>query len=68
MDENEKLRGQRPKSPNCMKCVHYKVSWDPLLPNACEVFEIKSRLMPSVEVFRIVGENCPSFMPRTTQA
>jgi len=45
-----------------MKCTHYRVSWDPFLPHVCEIFEIKSRLMPSVEVLRAVGKNCPSFV------
>jgi len=30
-------------------------------PHACEIFEIKSRLLPSVEVFNAAGGNCPSF-------
>jgi hypothetical protein len=49
------------KLPNCRKCVHFKISWDPALPNSCTVFSIKSRFMPSLEVFRSAGENCPSF-------
>jgi len=52
---------QRPGLPNCLKCAYYKVSWDPARPHACEVFEIKSRLMPSVEVFNNAGGNCPSY-------
>jgi hypothetical protein len=50
-----------PRPPNCLKCAYFKVSWDPALPNACEIFSIKSRLMPSLEVFRSAGSNCPSF-------
>jgi hypothetical protein len=47
--------------PNCLKCAYYKVSWDPALPHSCEIFSIKSRLMPSLEVFRSAGSNCPTF-------
>jgi len=54
-------RGEKPSQPTCIKCVHYKVSWDPQHPHACEVFEIKSRLMPSFEVYSSAGGNCPSF-------
>jgi hypothetical protein len=50
--------------PNCLKCSHFKVSWDPLLPYSCTVFSLKSRLMPSLEVFRAVGANCPSFLTK----
>jgi len=46
---------------NCLKCVHYKVSWDPSFPHSCTVFGIKSRYMPALEVFRTTGNNCPSF-------
>ncbi|MDR0289478.1 MAG: hypothetical protein LBI06_00905 [Treponema sp.] len=57
--------GQHPAGlPNCMVCIHYKVSWDPAFPHSCAVFSIKTRLMPSLEVFRSVGGNCPSFRQR----
>jgi hypothetical protein len=49
---------------NCLKCVHFKVSWDPVFPHSCTVFGIKSRFMPSLEVFRTAGNNCPSFRQR----
>jgi len=53
-----------PRPPNCLKCAHFKVSWDPNLPYSCVVFSIKTRLMPSLEVFRSAGGNCPSFRLR----
>jgi hypothetical protein len=53
--------GQKPQSINCLKCSYYKVSWDPQMPHSCDIFSIKSRLMPSLEVFRSAGSNCPSF-------
>jgi len=49
------------RPPNCLKCVHFKVSWDPDFPRACELFSIKCAGMPSQEVFRATGSNCPSF-------
>jgi hypothetical protein len=52
---------KQPRSPNCLKCAFFKVSWDPQFPYSCEIFSIKSRLMPSLEVFRAAGGNCPSF-------
>jgi len=53
--------GQGSSPPKCMRCIHYRVSWDPSLPHVCEAFEIKSRLMPSVEILKTVGSNCPAF-------
>ena len=49
------------RPPNCLKCVYFKVSWDPYFPRECELFSIKCRNFPSYEVFRATGSNCPSF-------
>ncbi|MDR2900953.1 MAG: hypothetical protein LBV20_05495 [Treponema sp.] len=56
MEENN-----RPKAPDCLKCVHFKVSWDPHFPRSCLVFGIKTRNLPSIEVFHSTGIHCPSF-------
>jgi len=47
--------------PNCLKCVSFKVTWDPVFPRACELFGIKCVSLPSAEVFRAQGEHCPAF-------
>lgn len=47
--------------PDCLKCRHFHVSWDPHFPRACGVFGIKSWQLPSVEVFRATGRHCPAF-------
>jgi hypothetical protein len=49
------------RGPDCLKCVHFKVSWDPAFPNSCLVFGIKSRSLPQAEVFRATGTRCPVF-------
>lgn len=49
------------RAPDCLKCVHFRVSWDPQFPRSCTVFSVKSRELPSVEVFRATGKHCPSF-------
>ncbi|MCL1837465.1 MAG: hypothetical protein FWG46_07960 [Treponema sp.] len=54
----------QPARPNCLKCLHFKISWDPMLPYSCDIFSIKSRFLPSLEVFRSAGGNCPSFRPK----
>jgi hypothetical protein len=51
----------RSRAPDCLKCVHFKVSWDPHFPRSCLVFGIKSRNLPSIEVYRATGSHCPSF-------
>ncbi|HET7838876.1 MAG TPA: hypothetical protein VFL04_03890 [Rectinemataceae bacterium] len=49
------------KAPNCLKCVHFRITWEPAFPRSCLVFGIKSRNLPSVEVFAATGRHCPSF-------
>jgi hypothetical protein len=49
------------RPPNCLKCVHFKVTWDTDFPRSCEIFSIKCRNLPSHEVFRATGGNCPAF-------
>lgn len=50
------------KAPNCLKCAHFKVSWDPQFPRSCVIFGIKTRFLPSTEVFKATGYHCPSFV------
>ena len=47
--------------PNCLKCAFFKITWDSVFPRACEIFSIKCSNLPSHEVFRATGANCPSF-------
>jgi len=49
------------RAPNCLKCAYFKVSWDAVFPRACEIFGFKTHTMPSHEVFRATGSNCPVF-------
>ena len=49
------------KPPNCLKCTHFRITWDAAFPRSCEIFGIKCSNLPSYEVFRATGANCPSF-------
>jgi hypothetical protein len=49
------------QAPNCLKCRHFHVSWDPKFPRACSVFEIKSKRLPSHVVYEATGRHCPAF-------
>ena len=49
------------RAPDCLKCSYFKVTWDPVFPRACEIFGFKTHVLPSHEVFRATGSNCPSF-------
>jgi hypothetical protein len=50
------------KHPNCLKCVYFKVTWDPGFPRSCQIFGIKTNALPEAEVFRVTGQPCPAFL------
>jgi hypothetical protein len=52
---------KRPRPPDCLKCVHFKVTWDTAFPRSCVFFGFKGRDLPSAEVFRSTGVHCPVF-------
>ncbi|HUX39058.1 MAG TPA: hypothetical protein VMV44_14255 [Rectinemataceae bacterium] len=49
------------RAPDCLKCSHFHVTWDPSFPRSCEVFCIKSSRLPSIEVRAATGRHCPAF-------
>ncbi len=53
------------RAPDCLKCIHFRITWDPAFPRSCEVFGIKSRRLPSLEVFSATGRHCPVFEQKT---
>jgi hypothetical protein len=52
-------------SPDCLKCMHFYVTWDPAFPRGCRIFQIKTRNMPSWDVRSATGRACPAFEART---
>jgi hypothetical protein len=57
----EERRPRVRRAPDCLKCAYFRVSWDAAFPRACEIFELKSREMPSVLVQNATGRTCPAF-------
>jgi hypothetical protein len=49
------------RAPNCLKCAYFKITWDTTFPRSCGIFGIKCQNLPSVEVFRATGTQCPAF-------
>jgi hypothetical protein len=49
------------RAPDCLKCIHFRVTWDPSFPRSCLLFGIKSQRLPSHEVFSATGRHCFSF-------
>ena len=48
-------------APDCFRCVHFKVTWEPAFPRACVLFGLKSRNLPAMEVFLSTGQHCFAF-------
>ncbi|MFH1139709.1 MAG: uracil-DNA glycosylase [Pseudomonadota bacterium] len=46
---------------NCRNCRHYFITWEPVHPHGCRAINFKSRLMPSIQVFRLSGQPCLLF-------
>ena len=50
--------------PDCRRCKHFAVSWDPAAPYLCRGFGFKSRNLPSWEVQQADGAPCRLFGAR----
>lgn len=63
-------RGADPaeQAPNCRQCRFFAVTWEPAHPYACKTMGFKTRLQPSLEVFRADGRHCQSYALRPTTA
>lgn len=49
--------------PNCLKCIHFHITWEEQHPRACKMFGFKSRELPSEIVYKTTGAYCPLFTP-----
>jgi len=56
------------KAPDCFRCRHFRVTWEPAFPRACLLFGIKCRAMPSTEVFLSTGKHCFAFQLKEEKA
>lgn len=46
---------------NCHKCEYFFVTWEPRFPYGCSNMGFKSKILPSLEVFKASGEPCRAF-------
>ena len=49
------------KAPNCLRCKHFFITWEPQRPRGCKLFGFKGMMMPSMTVFQTTGQHCPKF-------
>ncbi|QDU86306.1 hypothetical protein Pla163_34570 [Planctomycetes bacterium Pla163] len=58
-------RGER---VTCFGCVHLVTTYQPAFPYACRLMGMKSRALPSIEVFKETGEDCRGYETRSNEA
>lgn len=46
---------------NCYKCKFFYVTWEPKHPNGCKAMGFKSKLLPSITVYKNSGKPCQLF-------
>ena len=56
------------RAPDCFKCSHFKITWEPSFPRLCEFYCIKCRNLPSMEVFLSTGKHCYAFKAKDLPA
>ena len=52
------------RAPDCFRCGHFRITWEPAFPRSCRFFGIKCRNLPSMEVFLSTGKHCYAFAVR----
>jgi hypothetical protein len=57
-------RSPEPPPPNCRRCAHYHITWDPRAPHGCRALGFKSSYLPHVHVQKTSGLRCQLFRPR----
>lgn len=53
---------------SCMKCKHFKITYDQNAPRGCNLYQIKSSQMPSIIVKQATGHECTEFELHPNQA
>ncbi len=46
---------------NCIKCIHYYITWDSSFPKGCKIYGFKSLNLPSILVKQSSGVPCSKF-------
>ncbi len=53
--------GGQPKRVDCFKCRHLSITYQPEWPYACALFNMRTRMLPSIEVHKNSGSPCQGF-------
>ncbi|MHC4262309.1 MAG: hypothetical protein ACYSWX_07310 [Planctomycetota bacterium] len=50
--------GSESRSKGCHGCRHFRVTYDPAWPYACDLFDMRAKRLPSIEVLEASGQPC----------
>ncbi|MFO8154689.1 MAG: hypothetical protein ACQERR_00350 [Pseudomonadota bacterium] len=50
--------------PNCWRCRHFFITWEPDFPYGCAAMDFKSRRLPVDAVRESSGRDCLYFQPK----
>ena len=53
-----------PAGPDCRACRHFAITHVPATPYACRAMGFRSRMLPALEVLRVDGRPCRSFVAK----
>jgi hypothetical protein len=53
--------GANGERPDCARCEHFLVTWNPAAPRGCRAYGFKGKDYPSVVVLRETGMPCQLF-------
>ncbi|MEZ5978313.1 MAG: uracil-DNA glycosylase [Planctomycetota bacterium] len=64
MAREEDLRPSGTRTVTCFGCRHLVTTYDRRWPYGCRLFDVKSRVLPSIEVRELSGEECRGYEVR----
>ena len=64
MQEPTRTLAMTDRTVNCLRCVHFFVTWEPARPRGCRALGFKCRGVPSQAVRSASGEECRYFRQR----
>lgn len=56
----------RPQLPNCYKCQHFFVTYQPTMPYGCRAYSFKGAKLPALLVYESSGLLCQAFAAKPT--
>ncbi len=58
------MKKSNEKRINCFDCIYLHITWQPATPYACKAIGFRSKMIPSLEVFKNSGTQCMHFRPK----